>query len=83
MYFPLFSLPLKDLIGITAMLPKVISDIVTKTNLLSSLCFASILLHMFGFGLLFMSFARYAAICMPCIISFYSIQFNFIYSVNS
>uniref|UniRef100_A0A674APK0 G-protein coupled receptors family 1 profile domain-containing protein n=1 Tax=Salmo trutta TaxID=8032 RepID=A0A674APK0_SALTR len=32
MYFVLFSLPLNNLIGITAMLPKVLSDIVTGTN---------------------------------------------------
>ncbi|XP_039645289.1 odorant receptor 116-2 [Perca fluviatilis] len=71
MYFILFSLPLNDLIGITAMLPKVISDIVTETNkVYYPLCvLQAFLLHMYGGGVLFilaaMSFDRYAAICMP------------------
>ncbi len=71
MYFILFSLPLNDLIGITAMLPKVLSDIVTETNTVYyPLCvLQAFLLHMYGGGILFilaaMSFDRYAAICMP------------------
>ncbi|XP_059187809.1 olfactory receptor 52B2-like [Centropristis striata] len=71
MYFILFSLPFNDLIGITAMLPKVLSDIVTETNkVYYPLCvLQAFLLHMYGGGLLFilaaMSFDRYAAICMP------------------
>ncbi|XP_033487836.1 olfactory receptor 52B2-like [Epinephelus lanceolatus] len=71
MYFILFSLPLNDLIGITAMLPKVLSDIVTETNkVYYPLCvLQAFLLHMYGGGILFilaaMSFDRYAAICMP------------------
>ncbi|XP_078100937.1 olfactory receptor 52B2-like [Sander vitreus] len=71
MYFILFSLPLNDLIGITAMLPKVISDIVTETNnVYYPLCvLQAFLLHMYGGGVLFilaaMSFDRYVAICMP------------------
>ncbi|KAM9852977.1 olfactory receptor 8G17-like [Aulostomus maculatus] len=71
MYFFLFSLPLNDLIGVTAMLPKVLSDIVTETNKVSyHLCvLQAFLLHMYGGGLLFilaaMSFDRYVAICMP------------------
>ncbi|XP_029302133.1 olfactory receptor 52B2-like [Cottoperca gobio] len=71
MYFILFSLPLNDLIGITAMLPKVLSDIVTETNTIYyPLCvLQAFLLHMYGGGILFilaaMSFDRYAAICMP------------------
>ncbi|XP_044059224.1 olfactory receptor 52B2-like [Siniperca chuatsi] len=70
-YFILFSLPLNDLIGITAMLPKVLSDIVTETNTVYyPLCvLQAFLLHMYGGGILFilaaMSFDRYAAICMP------------------
>lgn len=31
-YFILFSLPLNDLIGITTMLPKILSDIITDTS---------------------------------------------------
>lgn len=71
MYFILFSLPLNDLIGITAMLPKVLSDIVTETNTVYyPLCvLQAFLLHMYGGGILFilaaMSVDRYAAICMP------------------
>lgn len=71
MYFILFSLPLNDLIGITAMLPKVLSDIVTETNKVHyPLCILqAFLLHMYGGGILFilaaMSFDRYTAICMP------------------
>ncbi|XP_074536197.1 olfactory receptor 8G17-like [Halichoeres trimaculatus] len=71
MYFILFNLPLNDLIGITAMLPKVMSDIVTETNkVYYPLCvLQAFLLHMYGGGVLFilaaMSFDRYVAICMP------------------
>nr|AEA11086.1 odorant receptor [Larimichthys crocea] len=71
MYFILFSLPLNDLVGITAMLPKVLSDIVTETNkVYYPLCvLQAFLLHMYGGGILFilaaMSFDRYVAICMP------------------
>ncbi|XP_062417635.1 olfactory receptor 8G17-like [Pungitius pungitius] len=71
MYFFLISLPFNDLVGITAMLPKVLSDIVTETNVVYyPLCvLQAFLLHMYGGGILFilaaMSFDRYAAICMP------------------
>uniref|UniRef100_A0A672GXP5 Odorant receptor, family F, subfamily 116, member 1 n=1 Tax=Salarias fasciatus TaxID=181472 RepID=A0A672GXP5_SALFA len=71
MYFILFSLPLNDLIGITAMLPKVLSDIVTETHrVYYPLCvLQAFLLHMYGGGVLFilaaMSFDRYVAICLP------------------
>ncbi|XP_040902633.1 olfactory receptor 52B2-like [Toxotes jaculatrix] len=71
MYIILFSLPLNDLIGISAMLPKVLSDIVTETNkVYYPLCvLQGFLLHMYGGGILFilaaMSFDRYVAICMP------------------
>lgn len=71
MYFILLSLPLNDLMGITAMLPKVLSDIVTETHKIQyPLCvLQAFLLHMYGGGILLilaaMSFDRYAAICMP------------------
>ncbi|XP_061918078.1 olfactory receptor 1E16-like [Entelurus aequoreus] len=71
MYFILFSLPLNDLMGITAMLPKVLSDMVSPTNEIPyALCvFQAFLLHLYGGGILFilaaMSFDRYIAICMP------------------
>lgn len=71
MYFILFNLPLNDLIGISAMLPKVLSGIITGTNKISyHLCvLQAFSLHMYGGGVLFilaaMSFDRYVAICMP------------------
>nr|XP_055052823.1 olfactory receptor 1-like [Misgurnus anguillicaudatus] len=71
MYFILFSLPLNDLVGITLMFPKVLSDIVTETNYTYyPLCvFQAFLLHMYGNCILFilaaMAFDRYVAICMP------------------
>ncbi|XP_065136192.1 olfactory receptor 52L1-like [Paramisgurnus dabryanus] len=71
MYFILFSLPLNDLVGITSMFPKVLSDILTETNYTYyPLCvFQAFLLHMYGGNVLFilaaMAFDRYVAICMP------------------
>ncbi|XP_069563440.1 olfactory receptor 1E16-like [Brachyistius frenatus] len=71
MYFILINLPFNDLIGISAMLPKVLSDIVTETNkIYYPLCvLQAFLLHMYGGGILFilaaMSVDRYVAICMP------------------
>ncbi|XP_061683087.1 olfactory receptor 52B2-like [Syngnathoides biaculeatus] len=70
-YFILLSLPLNDLMGITAMLPKVLSGIVAETNRIPyPLCvLQAFLLHLYGGGILFilaaMSFDRYVAICMP------------------
>ncbi|KAL2096699.1 hypothetical protein ACEWY4_008847 [Coilia grayii] len=71
MYFILFSLPFNDLVGITAMLPKVLSDILTDTSsTYYPLCvLQGFLLHMYGGGILFilaaMAFDRYVAICSP------------------
>ncbi|XP_066556202.1 olfactory receptor 52B2-like [Amia ocellicauda] len=71
MYFILFSLPLNDFIGISAMLPKVLLDIVTETSMVYyPLCvLQGFLLHMYGGGVLFvltaMAFDRYIAICNP------------------
>ncbi|KAI4891425.1 hypothetical protein NFI96_005541, partial [Prochilodus magdalenae] len=71
MYFILLNLPLNDLIGVTAMLPKVLSDIVTETSKIHyPLCILQgFLLHMYGGGVLFilaaMAFDRYVAICLP------------------
>lgn len=71
MYFILFSLPLNDLIGMTAMLPKVLADILTETSkVYYPLCvLQGFLLHIYGGGVLFilaaMAFDRYVAICMP------------------
>lgn len=71
MYFILLSLPLNDLVGLSAMLPKVLSDILTEAHKTHyPLCvLQAFLLHMYGGGILFilaaMSFDRYVAICMP------------------
>lgn len=71
MYIIMFSLPLNDLVGITTMFPKVLSDIVTETNhTYYPLCvFQGFMLHMSGNAYLFilaaMAFDRYIAICMP------------------
>jgi len=71
MYYIMFSLPLNDFVGITSMLPKVLSDIVTESNsTYYPLCvLQGFLLHMYGGGVLFilaaMAFDRYIAICMP------------------
>ncbi|XP_041920595.1 olfactory receptor 52B2-like [Alosa sapidissima] len=71
MFYILFSLPLNDLIGITAMFPRVLVDIITKNNTVYyPLCvFQAFLIHMFGGGTLFilaaMAFDRYIAICKP------------------
>ncbi|KAK9962309.1 hypothetical protein ABG768_007679 [Culter alburnus] len=70
-YFIMFSLPLNDFVGITSMLPKVLSDIVMETNnTYYPLCvLQGFLIHMYGGGVLFilaaMAFDRYIAICMP------------------
>ncbi|XP_077467639.1 olfactory receptor 10J4-like [Stigmatopora argus] len=70
-YFILFSLPLNDLMGITAMLPKVLSGLFAEENRISyPLCvLQAFALHLYGGGILFilaaMSFDRYVAICMP------------------
>jgi len=71
MYYIMLSLPLNDFVGITSMLPKVLSDIVTESNsTYYPLCvLQGFLLHMYGGGVLFilaaMAFDRYIAICMP------------------
>ncbi|XP_061136505.1 olfactory receptor 52B2-like [Syngnathus typhle] len=70
-YFILLSLPLNDLMGITAMLPKVLSGVLSESNRMAyPLCvLQAFLLHLYGGGILFilaaMSFDRYVAICMP------------------
>uniref|UniRef100_A0A4W5KLM0 G-protein coupled receptors family 1 profile domain-containing protein n=1 Tax=Hucho hucho TaxID=62062 RepID=A0A4W5KLM0_9TELE len=75
MYFILLSLPLKDLIGITEMLPKVLSDIVTGTNrIFYPLCdILGFLLHMYGSAVVFilasMAFDHYVAIRYNTIIT--------------
>ncbi|XP_036391814.1 olfactory receptor 52B2-like [Megalops cyprinoides] len=71
MFIILFSLPLNDLIGITAMLPRVLSDIVTQAHSVyyPTCVLQGFLLHMYGGGILFilaaMAFDRYIAICKP------------------
>ncbi|XP_051933690.1 olfactory receptor 146-like [Hippocampus zosterae] len=70
-YFILLSLPLNDLMGVTAMLPKVLAGVVAESNRTPyPLCvLQAFLLHLYGGGILFilaaMAFDRYVAICMP------------------
>ncbi|CAL8352697.1 unnamed protein product [Lota lota] len=71
MYFILFSLPLNDLVGITAMLPKLLHSIVSKDRSISYPgCFLqALLIHIYGSGnflfLTAMAYDRYIAICLP------------------
>ncbi|KAL2096694.1 hypothetical protein ACEWY4_008842 [Coilia grayii] len=71
MFYILFSLPLNDLVGITAVLPRVLVDIVTQEHTVyyPTCVIQAFLIHMFGGGTLFvlaaMSFDRYLAICKP------------------
>ncbi|XP_063062022.1 olfactory receptor 52J3-like [Engraulis encrasicolus] len=71
MFYILFSLPLNDLIGITAVLPRVLIDIVTQEHTVyyPTCVIQAFFIHMFGGGTLFvlaaMSFDRYLAICKP------------------
>ncbi|XP_031652187.1 olfactory receptor 1N2-like [Oncorhynchus kisutch] len=71
MFYILFSLPLNDLVGISSMLPRVLSDIVTQTHSVyyPTCVFQAFLCHLYGGGVLFvlaaMSIDRYFAICKP------------------
>ncbi|XP_062329465.1 olfactory receptor 5AR1-like [Osmerus eperlanus] len=71
MFYILFSLPLNDIIGITAFLPRLLHDIVTQTNLAyyPTCVLQAFWLHMYGGAVLFilaaMSIDRYIAICKP------------------
>ncbi len=71
MFYILFSLPLTDLIGITAALLRVLVDILTETNdMYYPMCvLQAFLLHLYGgsipFLLAAMSVDRYIAICSP------------------
>ncbi|XP_041920592.1 olfactory receptor 52E4-like [Alosa sapidissima] len=71
MFYILFSLPLNDLIGITAMFPRLLVDIVIMKNTVNyPLCvLQAFLLHMYGGGIPFilaaMAYDRYIAICKP------------------
>ena len=71
MFYILFSLPLNDIIGITAFLPRLLHDIVTQTNLAyyPTCVLQAFLLHLYGGAVLFilaaMSIDRYIAICKP------------------
>ncbi|XP_062329466.1 olfactory receptor 51I1-like [Osmerus eperlanus] len=71
MYYLLFSLPLNDMIGITAFLPRLLGDIVTQTNFVyyPTCLLQAFVLHVYGGATLFilaaMSIDRYFAICKP------------------
>ncbi|XP_062873374.1 olfactory receptor 5H19-like [Trichomycterus rosablanca] len=71
MFYIMFSLPLADLVGITACLPRILVDIVTQTNMVyyPTCVMQGFLLHLSGTSELFvlaaMSIDRYIAICKP------------------
>ncbi|KAL2096697.1 hypothetical protein ACEWY4_008845 [Coilia grayii] len=71
MFYIFFSLPLQDLIGISAMFPRVLVDIVGNKHTVSypACVFQAFLLHMYGGGIKFilvmMALDRYIAICKP------------------
>lgn len=71
MFYILFSLPLTDLIGITAGLPRLLVDILTETNdvFYPTCVLQAFLLHLYAASIPFllaaMSVDRYIAICSP------------------
>lgn len=71
MFYIFFSLPLQDLIGISAMLPRVLTHMLTNDYTVSypACVFQAFLLHMYGGGaklvLVMMALDRYLAICKP------------------
>ncbi|XP_036393622.1 olfactory receptor 24-like [Megalops cyprinoides] len=71
MYFILLNQPLNDLLGSSAMIPKVLSDILTETDTVSyPLCFLQgFVVHIYGCATLLnlaaLAVDRYIAICKP------------------
>uniref|UniRef100_A0AAY5ERJ9 G-protein coupled receptors family 1 profile domain-containing protein n=1 Tax=Electrophorus electricus TaxID=8005 RepID=A0AAY5ERJ9_ELEEL len=71
MFYIMFSLPLADLVGITTLLPRLLIDIVTQSNILyyPTCVLQGFILHLYGGGVYFilaaMAFDRYIAICKP------------------
>ncbi|XP_076833341.1 olfactory receptor 52B2-like [Brachyhypopomus gauderio] len=71
MFYIMFSLPLADILGITALLPRLLIDIVTQSNVVyyPTCVLQGIILHTYGTSVLFilaaMAFDRYIAICKP------------------
>ncbi|XP_076833376.1 olfactory receptor 52B2-like [Brachyhypopomus gauderio] len=71
MFYIMFSLPLADIIGITTILPRLLIDIVTQSNVVyyPTCVLQGFILHFYGgtvyFILAAMAFDRYIAICKP------------------
>ncbi|XP_076833379.1 olfactory receptor 52B2-like [Brachyhypopomus gauderio] len=71
MFYIMFSLPLADILGITTILPRLLIDIVTQSNIVyyPTCVLQGFILHTYGTGVLLiltaMAFDRYIAICKP------------------
>ncbi|XP_035390234.1 olfactory receptor 52B2-like [Electrophorus electricus] len=71
MFYIMFSLPLADLVGITTLLPRLLIDIVTQSNVVyyPTCVLQGFILHLYAGGVYFilaaMAFDRYIAICKP------------------
>ncbi|XP_076833420.1 olfactory receptor 52B2-like [Brachyhypopomus gauderio] len=71
MFYIMFSLPLADILGITALLPRLLIDIVTQSNVVyyPTCVLQGFILHTYGSSVFFilaaMAFDRYIAICKP------------------
>ncbi|XP_035390237.1 olfactory receptor 52J3-like [Electrophorus electricus] len=71
MFYIMFSLPLADLVGISSLLPRLLIDIVTLSNVVyyPTCVLQGFLLHLYAGSVLFVlaaiAFDRYIAICKP------------------
>ncbi|XP_076833370.1 olfactory receptor 52B2-like [Brachyhypopomus gauderio] len=71
MFYIMFSLPLADILGITALLPRLLIDIVTQSNVVyyPTCVLQGFILHTYATSVVFilaaMAFDRYIAICKP------------------
>ncbi|XP_076833433.1 olfactory receptor 52B2-like [Brachyhypopomus gauderio] len=71
MFYIMFSLPLADILGITTILPRLLIDIVTQSNVVyyPTCVFQGFILQTYGTSVFFilaaMAFDRYIAICKP------------------
>ncbi|XP_076833389.1 olfactory receptor 52B2-like [Brachyhypopomus gauderio] len=71
MFYIMFSVPLADLLGITTILPRLLIDIVTQSNVVyyPTCVLQGFILHLYGGSVYFilaaMAFDRYIAICKP------------------
>ncbi|XP_035390239.1 putative gustatory receptor clone PTE03 [Electrophorus electricus] len=71
MFYIMFSLPLADLVGISSLLPRLLIDIITQSNVVyyPTCVLQGFFLHLYGGGVYFilaaMAIDRYIAICKP------------------